>query len=191
MEKETQIITRRQKHYFVCFSPQRESILRVARISLVDFGFQLHPYPTFRPQKERAPPPFWNRVQVKSYLPPQFHFLSTPFGDMYCRVNREHFFAFRKILNHCTKWWKGVPRGAKKRDQKQKSLGNVRVFLIKSHQQVPWPRQYDHKISMIWFTWLKLQSLRRFGITDPSRRYSKHVSFCISQVDSFWSQTPS
>ena len=73
--------------------------------------------------KRTGPPlPFWNRVQVKSYLPPQFHFLGTPFGGRYSWANRERFFAFQKILNHSSKWWKGVPRGAKKRDQRQKSL---------------------------------------------------------------------
>ena len=137
------------------------------------------------------PPPFWNLDQVKSYLLTLFHFLGTPFFGSYRSAHREHFFAFQKMLNHCTKWWKGVPRGAKKRDQTQKSLGNVRVFLIKSHQQVPWPRQYGHEISLVWFAWLKSQSLWRSGITALSWRYSKHVSFCMSQVDSICSQAPS
>ena len=142
--------------------------------------------------KRGGPPlPFWNRVQVKSYLPPQFHFLGTPFFSSFRSGARERLFAFQKMLNHCTKWWKGVPRGAKKRDQRQKSLVECKFFLCQIIQTRPWPRQFGYGSSPVWFTWLRSRGSWRFTITDPSRQYSKHVSFCMSQIDSIWSQAPS
>ena len=142
--------------------------------------------------KRIGPPlPFWNLDQVKSYLLTLFHFLGTPFFVSYRSGAREHLFAFQKMLNHCTKWWKGVPRGAKKRDQRQKSLVKCLVFLCQITPTRPWPRQFGYGSSPVWFTWLRSRGSWRSTITDHSRHDSKHVSFCISLIDSIWSQAPS